>query len=62
MLQTIEPIVDSDFESEEPKIGDRVYASANHHMGQWYWGVLENKFIKGKRLCYSVRRMERVVS
>ena len=43
-------------ELEQPSIGDQVYASAKHHNGMWYWGVVKDKFWKGKHLYYSVRK------
>ena len=44
-------------ELEQPSVGDRVYASAKHHNGMWYWGVVKDKFWKGKHLYYSVRKI-----
>lgn len=44
-------------ECNEADIGDRVYASAKHHNGMWYWGVVKHKFVKRKRVCYSVSVM-----
>ena len=44
-------------ECKEPEIGDRVYASANHRKEKWDWGVVKDKFVKRKRVSYSVSKM-----
>eukprot|EP00980_Cylindrotheca_fusiformis_P027898 scaffold22565_cov97-Cylindrotheca_fusiformis.AAC.7 len=38
---------------DEPQVGDRVYS--RFHNGDWYWGKVTNKFVKKRKLLYSIQ-------